>query len=116
MAVTTPPFEVWGPVEGLAPGIYRDFISRVVRGLSGPDVFLSSWWRSPIGNQRVGGNPNSQHLLGLAFDLVVPNPQLVVTALNRQGVIALNEGDHVHVQLLAAGRVAPVVKALGLLV
>lgn len=109
-----PPASIWRPIEGLAPGVYSEFIRAVVAGIGTRRASVSSWWRSPAENRQVGGDPYSQHLLGLGVDLVVEDAQLAVTSLTQFGLVALNEGSHVHVQRFAAGLVAPVVRALGL--
>ena len=116
MAVEAPPNTVWRPVESLSPGLYRDFIDRFIFGMRGHRVGVSSWWRSPHHNQAVGGHPDSQHLLALAIDFQTAEPQLAVTDLTQLGLVALNEGDHVHVQRFSAGIVAPVIRWLGLTV
>lgn len=62
---------------------------------------ITSWWRSPWHNKKVGGSPTSLHLIGWAFD-IIPGGRNVASkvkdALPFSKVI--NEGDHVHVQLL----------------
>lgn len=66
---------------------------------------VSSWWRSVERNRRVGGHPNSQHLVALAVDLVVPEGQLSLfqNQLRQLGLHFLIEADHVHVQYGSAG-------------
>lgn len=65
---------------------------------------VTSWWRSPFDNRRVGGSPDSQHLLGFAFDVVPKSDPRRYAALARQvGLIAVEEFDHVHLQVLPAG-------------
>lgn len=93
--------------------LYRAFVGRVINGLPA-EFALTSWYRTPAGNAAVRGHADSQHLLGLAADFVVRDPQLTVTALTGQGLTALNEGDHVHVQAFPAGVVAPVLRLLRL--
>jgi len=56
--------------------------------------------------------PDSQHLLGLAADLVTDFPEAVAQRLDAVGLVAVDEGTHVHVQLLPPGLVGPVVDAL----
>ena len=73
---------------------------------------VGSWWRGIAHNRSVGGHPYSQHLLGTAADFVPArgwtNPELVAAA-RRAGLIAIDEGDHVHLQLHPAGTLDDVV-------
>ncbi len=73
-----------------------------------PGVILTSWWRSFDENVAAGGEAQSQHLFALAADLDVPAPLVSHTLeLARQiGLIAVDGGDHVHVQLFPAGALA----------
>ena len=66
---------------------------------------VTSWYRDPLHNRRVGGSAASQHLIGLALDLVVPESgrAAVVASIRRAGLIAVLERDHVHVQARPAG-------------
>jgi len=84
--------------------IYEQFLSRVRDGAASvPKVVASSWWRSRSRNATVGGALYSQHLLGFALDLVTPTPRALVVALVSQGLHAIDEGDHVHVQAFPPG-------------
>lgn len=104
VAVLAPPESVWRPVEAFAPGSYGNFLTRLVFGMrSFRGVLATSWYRSPRVNRDVGGHPESQHLLGLAVDLIAEEPQLAVTALTELGLEAFNEATHVHVQYWPAG-------------
>jgi hypothetical protein len=80
------------------------FLERVRRVEA--DATPSSWWRSVSHNAAVGGHPFSQHLLGTAADFVPQrgwtNAELAAAA-RRAGLIAIDEGDHVHLQLHPAG-------------
>lgn len=60
---------------------------------------VSSWWRSPWHNAEVGGVKASQHMIGLAWD-VVPVDQENIEALRGLGFTVLTETDHLHLQLL----------------
>lgn len=44
---------------------------QVLRDSLNKPITINSAYRSPLHNKRVGGSPNSQHLLGKAGDLVV---------------------------------------------
>lgn len=92
---------------------YREFILRWLyahRGLEG--VTVTSWYRDPSHNASVGGSPGSQHQLGLALDTVYRDRATWLEAvrnLNGWGLVAIDEGDHVHAQLWRAGVAAPLV-------
>lgn len=75
-----------------------------------PDAQVTSGYRDPAKNARVGGKANSRHLTGEAVDLV-PRPGETMAQLHARvsrvpGVRAINEGDHEHVQKTGP-RVAP---------
>lgn len=63
---------------------------------------VSSWIRTEKHNEKVGGSSNSQHLLGLAVDLVPDDTDWdpIVIDLLRLGLKAIKEKDHIHVQAL----------------
>jgi hypothetical protein len=70
-----------------------------------PDAQVTSGLRTPERNAAVGGVPNSRHLSGQAVDLV-PRPGETMAQLHARvskvpGVKAINEGDHVHVQVVS---------------
>ena len=90
-------------LEQQAPFLLIRFVLSVVFGAQGHNVFPTSWWRSARQNERVGGDAESQHLLGLALDLVSDEPAELVASLREMGLTAVDEGDHVHVQALKAG-------------
>jgi len=84
----------------------RTFFTKLfaVRAIP-PGTRITSWWRSVQSNQAAGGNPRSQHLVGLAFDLASPDPVSLVNALRDVGLVAVHEVDHVHVQAFPAGTI-----------
>jgi len=91
--------------------VYRFMVEREIfleSVFPGPPT---SWWRSPFDNRRVGGSPDSQHLLGFAYDVVPNDPRGYAELARRVGLIAVEELDHVHVQVLPAGAA----RAFGLL-
>lgn len=61
------PQEVLYNVQKLANQLQflRDYLGRPIK--------INSGYRSPSHNQRIGGKPRSQHLLGKAADIVVRN-------------------------------------------
>lgn len=86
------------------------FLNKLARGLISTAGFeklrASSWYRDFEANTRVGGHPESQHLLGLALDVTGPievRDRLLIE-LRGVGLVAVDELSHVHVQLLAAGQ------------
>jgi len=94
----------------------REFVTRVQR--IPVDGRITSWWRTPAKNASVGGAINSQHLIGLAVDVVPVGAPFsdewaarVVTEAKQRGLIAGIEGDHVHLQRYAARDVAPFIAA-----
>jgi hypothetical protein len=100
-----PPFEVVQGVELFAPGFWAAFVHHIndaAGSVTGP-VTVSSWYRNPTDNERVGGNKDSQHLLGAAVDLVASRPSELYQELTRRGFVVVNEGDHLHVQAWPAG-------------
>jgi len=57
--------------------------------------------RTKARNAKVGGDPNSRHLLWFATDIVLDDPTTTKAFLaeaKRQGLIALEEADHIHLQ------------------
>jgi hypothetical protein len=66
-----------------------------------PGVQNTSLFRDPKDNSRVGGVANSQHMEGTAGDFVVPAPQRqkFIQQAREMGYEAIDEGDHVHVEL-----------------
>ena len=63
---------------------------------------VTSTWRSPERNRRVGGVPNSWHLSGRAIDIArAPSVShaVLAAAMRREGFTlmeSLDEGDHSH--------------------
>ncbi len=99
--LASPPSEFWRyfPVD--------EFVSRVNQAWVDP-IRPTSWWRSWWENIRVGGStqPLSQHLAGLAVDVVGDAAWLEYFAsrARAQGLIVVPyRRSHVHVQLWPAG-------------
>ena len=89
----------------------RDFIDRAQLAASyfnwanwwlgrRSEFTVTSWYRDPATNARVGGNARSWHLIGAAIDLVVPDEQkrALLWAARLAGLQAVDEGDHVHLE------------------
>ncbi len=113
-----PPFSIVNTVEAWAPGVYRAFWEILIDSVREP-VQVTSYWRDPAENRRVGGAPDSQHQLGLGIDLVFAERAAASRALSRLvggGLVAVDEGTHVHVQAWPAGlaRDVGLMRALGL--
>jgi len=85
-------------VQVLAP--MRTFLRKLVGVTYPTGTVITSWWRSIAENARVGGNPRSQHLAGLAWDLAAPQPDVLAAQLRHAGLVVVVERDHVHVQAL----------------
>ena len=73
---------------------------------SHPGTALTSWWRSPERNTAVGGAPQSQHLYGLAVDAVPRDFDAFMADARRIGLYAVDEGNHVHLQIFPSGYLA----------
>lgn len=115
LAAKPPPINTLKFFDRLLPGIWPQWAAAVESGLvfidagASEPTTVTSWYRSPSENKRVGGHPDSQHLVGLAFD-VVPGKGATLLAMNeaadtfRQLGFAVEiERAHVHVQTFPAG-------------
>jgi uncharacterized protein YcbK (DUF882 family) len=60
---------------------------------------VTSWWRSPWHNREVGGVANSLHMIGLAWDIAPASPENY-RRLRAMGLKVIDEGDHLHAQLM----------------
>lgn len=114
MALVGPPAQIAYAVDRIAPGIYQTFFARMNAALRGFSVTPVNFYRSRAHNTRVGGAANSQHLIATAFDVVLPKAQRAraVQALKAQGLIAVDEGDHIHIQAWPADVAVRVIKAV----
>lgn len=113
--VQVPPFATVRRLQQFGAGfLIPEFVRRVVAGVP-VGTFLTSWWRSPAGNFQVGGSSESQHLWAAAADLGGDIPE-IARGLRRQGLIVVEESDHVHAQAWPAGtaRRIGLLRALGL--
>lgn len=102
MGTGRPPSWIARRVESYLPGIYESIASDIRRVQAAHRAVLTSWYRSREENQRAYGAGSSQHLIGLAIDLVPPRGQWGATKewlrRNRWGYV-LDEGDHLHAQV-----------------
>lgn len=112
-------FQVYSTINQMAPQLYPFFMDAINSSVAPGTVTASSWWRSREENAQVRGDPHSQHLLGLALDVVRTGaePVLVdemIRKLRGLGLTVVDEGDHIHVQMFRAGIVGPLIEWLGL--
>lgn len=117
MPLARPPAQIVYTVDRFSPGIYQTFFHRLQRALGGTRVRITNYYRSPEHNARVGGARGSQHQIGTAIDLVFPDwrsRRSAIDALRRQGLIAVDEGDHVHVQAWPAQTALAILRAVGI--
>lgn len=77
-------------IDNTAPADVVSRLTRTAQGLEsartrlGVPVIISSGYRCPALNEAVGGQPNSQHLVGEAADFIAPafgSPSTIVSAL-----------------------------------
>ncbi len=109
-----PPGNIVAFWERVLPGIWSEVIRAANAALSAIDTDLgetvvTSWFRSVDQNRRVGGDPDSQHLFGLAFD-IVPGKGTSRLAINEAagrfaqfGFTVVPDSTHVHVQVFPRG-------------
>lgn len=104
-----PPSYIAGPIAAAAPGLWPAFLGGASAAVAGTNVRLTSWWRDRATNSRVGGAPQSQHLVGLAFDFngTPSEREIVKSRARRAGFIVVDKPSHVHVQAFPAGALAP---------
>ncbi len=104
MSLVPPPPEIAFPLAQWIPGIWPYFVSAANRGLRESGASPTSWYRSPARNDAVGGSRESQHLLGLALDVV--GGADTAGAFRRAGFVVIPEFDHIHAQVYPAGVLA----------
>ncbi len=102
MSAQPPPLSLAYLVDRAAPGIYGAFFTRVLHAVD-DTTRATSWYRGAAHNQRVGGQPDSQHRLGLALDLQADDLAALHQRLTRSGLVATLHERHVHVQAWPAG-------------
>lgn len=106
MPAEAPPLSVLWQVHDRVPGIWTDFVNRVVDSAAavqpGDGLVITSWWRDPGTNRRVGGHPESQHLAGLALDVSGPGWQRFGQRA-RANFTVVEYATHVHLQYWGPG-------------
>ena len=96
-----PPQTIALRVERSLPGALAR-VDRAVERLPAGSV-VTSRWRSESKNRDVNGEPDSQHLLGLAIDVVGPDLKAIAASLVASGLVVDPAPRHVHGQVLSAG-------------
>lgn len=105
MSVNWPPQSV---IQRVLPLLIR-FLVLLGQANPGPSLRITSWYRDPETNIRVNGAWDSQHLLGLAVDVVGEERDLIQFEANVRsvGLVAVRYSTHLHVQLLHSGVARP---------
>jgi hypothetical protein len=88
-----PDAEIYENLQTLAQGLER------IRACVGKPIHVSSGYRSPKLNSAIRGSKNSQHLQGLAADIVVPG----ISAMGLAGIIVQCEDRIVFDQVIQEG-------------
>jgi len=106
VALQAPPRELL--LSGFQPFILAFFFRAVLVLRAAPSAVITSWFRSVQANISEGGDPQSQHLFGLAMDIDVPRASVahVLEVARGVGLVAVDERTHVHLQLFPAGALA----------
>lgn len=104
------------PPDDILPNIQRmaNFMEQVRYVLGGRPIHITSWYRCPELNEKIGGSKTSVHTKGLACDFVCPylgSPKRVCEELAQSNLdfdqlihefgrwvhIGLNEGNRRHI-------------------
>jgi hypothetical protein len=110
-----PPRHIVAFFEGIIPGFWGRWLSAATWALReidadvGGETVITSWYRSPSQNVAASGAEDSQHLFGLALD-VVPGKGSLQLAINEAagrfreaGFVVAPAPRHLHVQTFPAG-------------
>ena len=84
------------------PPQMHDFIHATIWLCAVFNCSVTSWIRTPKRNAAKGGDPESKHLSGMGIDLVPDEARQwpkVIEAARALGLTAVDEGDHIHVQI-----------------
>lgn len=83
---------------------YVDWFVQTIYPLGrGLDVSVTSWQRTRSHNAEVGGADQSQHLLATAWDVAGAGQNTFAARARDAGLVVVDEGTHVHVQLYPRG-------------
>lgn len=97
--IPPPPYVVF-LADRYFPGIWQFFMRAAPQGLRSATAG-TSWYRTPDRNRDLG-SPDSQHLAGLAFDVVGPDLSRLGADLRAAGFRVVDYPGHVHAQVLPA--------------
>lgn len=112
---TPPTTEVVLFWERIFPGFWNSWIGAAQAALNEidaagvDDIIITSWFRSPFDNRAVKGDPDSQHLVGLALDVVPAKHNLsasideAAASFAEFGFISVPSPTHLHIQTFPAG-------------
>lgn len=81
-------------------GQVSKFTEQIMQLKACVDFSVTSWIRTEKHNERVGGAEESQHLTGLAVDVVLDDKKdkaFFLRKLDSVGYYYLDEGDHIHI-------------------
>jgi hypothetical protein len=84
-----------------------DFLAIVIHIARTHNASITSYIRTPKHNAAVGGVANSRHLDGFGVDLLPDEPadlESIVIHAHNLGLRALNEQDHVHIEVHPGNR------------
>lgn len=110
-----PPRRIVSFFEGIIPGFWGRWLSAATWALreidadTGGDTVITSWYRSPSQNVSASGEADSQHLFGLALDIVPGKPslQLAISEASARfqeaGFVVVPVSTHLHVQTYPKG-------------
>jgi hypothetical protein len=89
----------WAGGEDSTSGGMLDLYRSLAEGF--PGAKITSLLRTPEHNKEVGGVGNSQHVAGTAGDFVLPKDERgsFIARAREMGLEAINEGDHIHLEL-----------------
>jgi hypothetical protein len=97
-----PPLSVERYVQNRCPDCWPFFYGTVGAVRVHAPVEVSSWWRSTACNAEARGKETSQHLYGVALDVVGAGARDVADQLRAFGWTVLDEGNHWHAQVFPA--------------